>query len=176
MALRQRFHPNRTSVSSDVKKIRAKFLEAKRAGASTKDASDYANGKIDHIIKPAPQAAPVERERLIPEAWTAEPKLPPSPEDGTEVRKRGTLSLKPTAAPEVQVAVDAAPEIVAEVVPPAKPAIPPDFDVPTFPWQQLRALATSMGCSANGRADAVASIKSKLVADAKSPTTPDEPA
>ncbi len=165
MALRQRFHTRKVSVTPDAKKIRARHLEAIRAGSNNADASDYANGKIDHIIKPASKAAPVERERLIPEAWTAEPKLPPSPEDGTEVRKRGTLSLKPTAAPEVQVAVDAAPEIVAEVVPPAKPAIPPDFDVPTFPWQQLRALATSMGCSANGRADAVASIKAKLEAD-----------
>ncbi len=175
--LLQRFH---NTVSTDTRKIRARHIEAIRAGANNADASAYANGKIDKIIKPQPMVAPKEeRDRLMPEAWTS-PAPAPAPQeyespDKTEVRKRvvlqpGAFEAKPTPEPAVvQTSAEIASVAVKldEVLTPPKPVIPPDFDRPAFPWPQLRSLATSMGCSANGRADAVASIKAKLIADAQ---------
>ncbi len=166
MALRQRFH---NTVSPESKQIRARFMAAMRAGSSIADATDYGNGKIDAIKKP-----PVKSEEVLPQVVQPKPPVPPA----GEFRKRGTISFepKPAPAPELEPTTEVAgePEPVVEVTPApeadpvkAAPVLPPDWDRSTFPWQQLRALATEMGCSANGRADAVASIKNKLIADAK---------
>ncbi len=169
MALRQRFH---STVSPESKQVRARFMAAMRAGSSIADATDYGNGKIDSIKKP-----PVKSDEVLPQP--APPK--PEPVKG-EFRKRGTISFEPKPEPVAEQTPEVAvePETVVEAAPApeappvkAAPVLPPDWDRSTFPWQQLRALATEMGCSANGRADAVASIKAKLIADAK-PQTPTE--
>lgn len=175
MALRQRFH--NPTVSPDAKKIRGRYMEAIRAGSSIADATDYANGKIEKVVKPKPKPVddhgrPLEQVQQMPAGWMAPLRAPVAKE---EFRKRGTLNFDPKpapVAPMVEVTPEAVPvEQVVEPAPeaPAKvdaPVLPSNWEDPKFPWPKLRELATGMGCSANGRADAVASIKAKMIADA----------